>query len=196
ALKRRPTGDLEMINLLSPNDKKQLRAARSNVLLLRYNILVVITILAVGGVFGGGFFITMQERANAEARLAEDAQRTASYSSTRKQAEDFAKNLTTAKTILSQEISYSQLIIDIAKTLPKGSVLTDLNLNAESFSKPLTVGARTKSYDGAVQLKNTLEQSDLFNDVSIINIIRDDGRRDYPVTVTLNASLTPKAGAQ
>jgi len=184
-----------MINLLSPDDKLQLRAARSNVLLLRYTILIIVTIVAVGLVFGSGFFITMQERTAAEQQQQNDSAKTAGYSTVRKNAEAFAQNLTTAKKIISQEIIYSKLLTDIAKTLPRGSVLADLSLNPDSLGKSVPLSARTKNYDGALRLKNTLEESALFADVSIVSINRDEARKDYPVSVNLNVTITTDTAA-
>ncbi|HYG83386.1 MAG TPA: hypothetical protein VD907_00730 [Verrucomicrobiae bacterium] len=185
-----------MINLLSPEEKRQLRAARTNVLLLRYNILVAITILAVGGVFGVGFFITFQEREQALQEQRDNQARTADFSQVRREAEEFTKNLATAKSILSQEIVYSELLVAVAKTLPRGTVLTDISLTPANFNTPSTLAARTKNYDGALQLKGTLEASPLFSNVSITNIIQDSTNRAYPVSVQLNVTLHPEGTTQ
>lgn len=58
-----------MINLLSETYKKNLRAARVNVILRRYvNFTIFIAILTVL-IFGAGYFITIQERNHAEASI-------------------------------------------------------------------------------------------------------------------------------
>lgn len=178
-----------MINLLSPEEKRQLRAARNNVLLLRYSILIATTIVAVGLVFGGGFFITLSERESAIQQERENTEQTAGFGTVRQEAESFEKNLATARKILSQEILYSDLLTAIAKTLPPSSTLTDIALTPESFTKPTTLSARTTSYNDALQLKNTLEDSPLFKDVSIANITQDATNAERPIAVQLSVTI-------
>lgn len=186
-----------MINLLSPHDKRELRAARRNIILRRYTVLVAMTLIAVAFVFGGGIFIAMRDRMAAERELEVDRQQATEYQETRQAAEQFEANLNIARRILSDEISYSTLVIDIAKTLPSDAVLTDLTLNPSIFGSPTTLSARTTSYETALTLRDSLEASPLFSDVSLISATRDDdagnpdseiGQR-LPVNVQLNATI-------
>lgn len=186
-----------MINLLSPHDKRELRAARRNIVLRRYTILVAMTLIAVIFVFGSGIFIAMRDRMAAENELANDRQQAEQYQETRQTAEQFEANLNIARRILADEISYSNLVIDIAKTLPSDAILTDLTLNPESFGTSTTLSARTTSYEAALTLRDNLEASPLFSDVSLISATTGDDTdnpdspvtQDLPVNVQLNVTI-------
>src|SRR5690606_25576211 len=128
-----------MINLLSPDDKRQLHAARMNVLLRRYTILIAFTLLAVAGIFGAGLFIAFRERLVAEQDLHADQQQTMQYQEVREEAEGFERNLNIADRILADEITYSTLLTDIAKALPQNAVLSNLTLNPDVLGNPTTL---------------------------------------------------------
>lgn len=185
-----------MINLLSPEDKRQLRAARINVLLLRYTLLIGFTLVAVAAIFGVGLFIALQEQVAAERDLNIDHQQTAQYQEVREEAERFENNLNIASRILADEITYSTLLVDIAKALPGNVVLTNLTLNPEILNEPTTLEARTVSYEAALTLQTELEESPLFSAVDIQNIATTgDANPDiaenaaYPVSVTLSVVI-------
>jgi Tfp pilus assembly protein PilN len=182
-----------MINLLSPDDKHQLSAARQNVILLRYNIIALVSILTIAIIYGGSFFITMRSKSVAEEQLKADNTRTMSYADVRSKIQQFSKNLTTAKTILSSEIIYSELITDIAKTLPSGTVLTNLTIQPDSFGKAMSLSAAAKNYGKALELKTVLENSPLFSNVSLESVgsVGADAPSSagYPINVILKTTF-------
>ncbi|PLS80598.1 hypothetical protein CYG49_05010 [Candidatus Saccharibacteria bacterium] len=187
-----------MINLLPDETKKHIRAARMNVILQRYLVLVGIVFVLVVLVFAAGYYITIRERMTAKRELESYTQDGTKFATVDKESKQFAKNLTTAKDILSAEIVFSDLIFDITKTLPSGTILTTLNLSTEVESNQMTISARTKTTDGPLKLKAALEESELFKDVSILSIINPDPSRQvesqiertYPTGVTLKAVFT------
>ena len=190
-----------MINLLSTDSQKYFRAARLNLQLRTYIFVLLGVLFLVVMIFGGGYYLTIRERATANEELKLRQQETSAYQGVRDQANDFANNLKTAKTILSQETLYSDLITQIAKTLPSSATLTSLTLDATSFQKPVTLSARVKTKADALILKNTLETSSLFENVSLSNVTEEPAAsgssaptnpitRDFPVTVTLNAQIS------
>jgi Tfp pilus assembly protein PilN len=194
-----------MINLLPIESQRYYRAARLNLLLRMYLVILGLLLLSVVGIFGTGYYLTVHERAIAEQELQQQQSETASYASVRSEAKDFASNLKIAKSILSQETLYSDMIVQIAQTLPSSAVLTSLSLDATSFQKPVTVSARVKAKTDALVLKSTLENSSLFEDVSLSNITETPPGatgnriiRDFPITVSLSAKLSkqPASGGQ
>lgn len=186
-----------MINLLPNNSKKQLKAARSNAILRRYYLLVAISATLLAAVFGVGFKVTFdQEVKYINAKQQSEAE-SVKYQQVRKAAEDFGKDLAAAKTILASDVRFSQLITDIASVIPPGVILGNLTLNTqESTSAPLTINARAKTYDDTVKLKNSLEASPIFENVSILSAGVGDatsaGSTSYPVTVSLSAKFSKK----
>jgi len=189
-----------MINLLAVESQKYYRAARLNLLLRTYIFVLLGVLFLVIIIFGAGYYLTIRERAVANEELKQHQQETIAYQSVRNQANDFTNNLKTAKTILSQETLYSDLITQIAKTLPSSATLTSLTLDANSFQKPITLSARVKTKADALTLKNTLETSSLFENVSLSNVTEEPPSdnsastnsivSNFPVTVTLSAQLS------
>lgn len=191
-----------MINLLPPHTKQEIRAARVNVILLRYCVLLIFTLGFVLASFGIGFYITWNDK-NAALNRKQDADSSANtYAKVKQEAESFSKDLKTAKTILSGEISYSQLLINIANTLPAGTIVNNLSLASNNFGTPVTLTARTilgpdaASRDVyALKLKDALEVSPLFENVSIASTVLTENpgsalERKYPLQVVINTTLS------
>ena len=192
-----------MINLLAPESQKRFRAARLNLKLRSYIFILLATLLGVVGIFGAGYYLTLSERAIAERKLQDYQQQTASYQGVRNEAKAFADNLKIAKSILSQEIVYSDLVTQIAQTLPSSAVLTALNVDATTIAKPMVLSGRVKTKNDALVLKSTLEASPLFENVSINNVTdapefdnpsstQNRIIRSFPVTVTVSVTLSKK----
>lgn len=132
-----------------------------------------------------------------------DAQAQA-YAKTRAAAEDFAKNLTSAKTILASNTNFTELVLDIASLVPSGVVLNNLTLgtNNAASNAPITISGRATSYDGAINLKNSLDASPIFENVSIVSVSQSDTSipgqtsalvQRYPFSLNLAAHFTKKA---
>ncbi|HSE61353.1 MAG TPA: PilN domain-containing protein [Candidatus Saccharimonadales bacterium] len=198
-----------MINLLPPETKRQARAARMNVTLYRYCTLVVTTALLLGVVFTVGFWATANDKELADRIKAENQTAAQEYAKTKTAAEEFAKNLATAKTILGSDVSFSDLIFSIAAVIPQGVVLNNLTLGSTTptttnTNAPIDISGRAMSYDRAVNLKNSLENSPIFENVNIANISQTDTStgsattitQKYPFSVTLKAQFTKKPGAK
>lgn len=183
-----------MINLLAPENKRQIRAARVNVVLLRHCVLLGFTALMVPVIFGAGMWLTMQERAAAESRKQENSQAAAAYADTRALAESFASDLKQAKTILSSDLSFYTLLTQIAAVVPQGVILSNLSVGTASLEAPITISARATSYEAAVNLKNSLSQSPIFSAVNLSNVSNSGGSDDlsgrYPVDATLSATFS------
>jgi Tfp pilus assembly protein PilN len=192
-----------MINLLPTESQHRNHAAHLNLMLRTYIIVLFGVLLVVLGIFGLGFYLTMQDRSVAEQQLQSNQQETASYQKVRNEAKTFAGNLKIAKSILSQETLYSDLVAQIAQTLPSSAVLSSLTLDSTSTQKPMLMTARVKTKSDALVLKNTLETSPLFEDVNLASVtdppasegIVSPNRivRDFPIIVTLNAKMSKKA---
>lgn len=197
-----------MINLLPSDTKKQIHAARQNKVLLSYVILFTAVLLLTLGIFAADFYITINDKNAALALQAEESAKAKAYDKTRTQAEAFAKDLKAAKSILTNEVSYSKLLIDIANVVPKRTIISSLNLAANSFGTPVTLTARAITYKDALKLKDSLEDSKLFEKVSLTSTSTDtpaseeEGENSentlasrYPINITLNATLSKPAGS-
>lgn len=186
-----------MINLLPLDDKKTIRAARQNVILVRYLMLFVGLLVFIVGAFGFGLFMTMNERASAETEQQANQAKanTPKYNAIRKSGEEFSTNLNTAKKIGQSQVVYSSYIIQIGNAVPEGVILANLNLDANSFDKPTTLTFKTTSYDAVLRLKQSLENSPIINNVSILTVVQEpsgDGgtANPYPFTATMNLTIS------
>lgn len=191
-----------MINLLSPESKRQIRAARTNVILRTYCLLLGVVAILLTATFSIAWWVVQQDKSLAQAEIQSNQQAAAEYAKTRKAAQAFAQDLTVAKSILANNISFSTLLTDIASVVPKGVILNNLSLAAATATAPVDVSGRSKTSDGAVALKNSLEASPIFENVSISSITRTDTAaisqtdpitQQYPFTVNLKVQFTKKA---
>jgi Tfp pilus assembly protein PilN len=184
-----------MISLLPPEQKREISAARTNTLLIRYNVLLLgalaFLLLSIGIVY----FYLNNAKTNNEKVMSENQAKVANFSTIAEQAQIFRQNLSTAKQILDRQVNYTKVILEIAQLLPGGVVLTNLSLDAATFGSETTLVAQAKSYDQAVALKDSFSQSPLFSNVHFQSINTTEGAagNTYPITVTL--SVTFKKGA-
>lgn len=187
-----------MINLLPKDTKRQLRAARMNVILYRYCMLLLMTAALLGGIFALGFIATASSRSLADVTKRQAVADAEQYSATRTSAVDFANNLAAAKNILSSNVSFTKLVLDIAGIVPSGVILNNLSLGTNvKANSPIDISGRTSSYASAVALKNSLEDSPIFEKVNIVNISQADLStqvsdlvKKYPFSVSLKAQFT------
>jgi len=183
-----------MINLLPPQEKKELRAARTNVLLLRYNILLICSVGFLGLATGITYVYLSTTKASAEQAIHDNNAKETAYTTTKVQAGTFRNNLATAKQILNNEVTYSKVIVGIAQLLPPGVVFNSLNLDAGTFGTQTTFALKAKSYQQALALKDAFEKSSIFTDVHFQSIATADSASDgYPISIELNATIKKEA---
>ena len=103
-----------MINLLPPEEKRQIRARITNTLLLRYCIATLLLTIPLSTLAGGTYMIILNQKSAAEESIQNSQQKSSQYADIRAEAQEFKSNLNTAKTILDKEIKYSQIALAIA----------------------------------------------------------------------------------
>lgn len=191
-----------MINLISPEQKRDIRAARSNVTLLRYGTMLAVTGALVVLLYGVGFWLVLSEKQAALAKQEELNKTIQSYAEVKNQAETFRKNLAIAKKILANETSYSTFLTTLGNYVPSGAIITTLSVGTTTpaANNALTVEARAMSYNKTLELKEALEKSPLFEDVSLISATRPDDLSGltgltarYPYQASYSLKLSPGA---
>lgn len=183
-----------MINLLDNQEKKALKAARLNVILRGYVILFALVAACIVVIFGVGIWLQMRERDS----YIEDSKRYSSekaqYTQAQATGNAFTGNLTIAKSILNNEVLYSDLITTLARTLPAGSSLDSLSVATADFAKPITLVIRTNSYNTAILTKDAFENSAAFESVNILTTSQTkDSKTKYNFAVTLSVTITKDA---
>ena len=181
-----------MINLLPEDTRSQLSAARTNRLLLRYNILLLGAIGFLLAAIGLVYVYLGSAKAAAEASIQENLTRVGDYSAVEAEANSFKQDLTNAKQILDSDVTYSKIILEIASVLPQGVTLDTLNLDSATFGTPTTLNAKVRDYPTVLVLKDALQGSTLFSDVSI-QTISNDGTDSYPLNATFSVTIRKDA---
>lgn len=181
-----------MINLLPPDTKSQIVAGRTNRLLFRYNIMVLIAIAFLLAAIGLVYFYIGNARASAERSIEENILKAGDYSSVEAEANAFKQNLASVKQILDNDVAYTKVILEIASVLPSGIVLDTLNLDSATFGTPTTLTANARDYQTVLTLKDSLQKSSLFSDVSIQTISSGEAG-SYPITATLSVTIRKDA---
>ncbi len=176
-----------MINLLSPNDRKQLAAARSNSLLLRYTIFLGIFVVVLIAEMGGAYLVLRSTKAANEITIANNELKTKDYAQTRADMATFTSDLSVAKYILDQQVPYTSIILKLAAVLPSDAVLDKLALDPTTFGTSTSLTVRTTSYMRAVGVKTNLQNSGIFSDVSIQTISQGSDTK-YPYTASYSVT--------
>ncbi len=183
-----------MINLLSPEDRRQLRAARSNTLLLRYTILLGLVVVLLVVEMVGIYFILSVDKARNEEVIRENDAKTADFAVTKTSAAQFKSDLATAKYILGNQVPYTKLITTIANILPSDAIIETLALNPATFGTSTQLTINTKSYQSAINVKQFLQKSTIFTDVSFQSVAQNvENPGVYPFTAIYNVTIARDA---
>lgn len=183
-----------MINLLPPEEKKQLHAARSNTLLIRYNILLGVIVAFMGIAVAITYVFLNSTQQSAQATISQNEAKASQYDSVKTQAAQFRQHLATAKQILDNEVTYSKVILEIAQLIPSGVILQNLALDSQTFGTETTLIAQAKTYDDAIALKDSFSKSTLFTNVHFQSITSaGSSGGQYPITVNLNITIQKEA---
>lgn len=196
-----------MINLLSPESKRSIRAARLNVTLRMYLVLTFFVVAGMAGIYGTGFYLVASERSLSEQNKLASEQKLAQYAAATKAAETYRANLAIISRILSSEIVFSSFLTDTAAALPSNTILSNLTLST-AVKPGVKVGAtsleaRAKSYEDVLRLKEFLDASKVFTDVSIVSTNRPEDvskltgiEKLYPFEAMLNVTINTKKEAR
>lgn len=176
-----------MINLLADERKDEIRAARVNVILLRYIAIVTMGVLFLLGILFVSYKILENTQASANATIQSNDVKADVYSETKAQVDALSAKLSESKVILNQEVRYSKVLTTLGQIMPAGTVLGLVTLNESSFNgAPVELKVYAKANDGAATIRDHLQASPLFSQVSLKGTDSTNGIDGYPITVTLS----------
>ncbi len=181
-----------MINLLPDERKAEIRAGRTNVLLLRYIFISLSAVVVLGGLLVGSYVVLDGAKQGAQLKVSENQSRVSAYNDVRSQADSFRADLATAKTVLDDDTSFTELIYKIADIIPRNVVLDDLNLDPATFGSDTTMTASAKTFTDAGRLKDAFTKNgEIFSKVQIQSLSSDDSsaQTEYPVKITLKVVI-------
>lgn len=195
-----------MINLLDPEQQRQLKAARLNVRLLRFVTLSLIVVVGVGLVYGAGFWLAFDNRAAAETDYQAAEKELQQYAAVATEAANYRQNLATAKQILGSEMVFSSFLTDFGALMPPNTIVDSLSLSTETVAKAadtsVSITTRAKSYTDVLKIKQAFETSSLFSSVRIVNTSVPDKPETvgvmatYPYEATFEVIVNALKGTQ
>lgn len=189
-----------MINVLPYEYKAEIRAGRTNVILIRYITILLLAAVVLGGLVAGSYVVISGTKANAEQKAAENDARLLGFQKIRTDADEFRSDLATSRAIIDSGVSFSKLVYDIADTIPEGVVLDNLTLDPATFGTPITINANAKQFSDGTRLRDELAaNTKVFSGVQLLSIRSSDASAGstsgYPVQVSLSVTIN-KGAAQ
>jgi hypothetical protein len=127
----------------------------------------------------------------ADSNLVSDSASTQSiYTIAQKQLSALISNVSTAKTIMNQQVMYSDIITGIASTLPSGIVLSNLTISNSTISKPIIIQAKAKNADNVPQIKTNFSKSQLFSNYNLQSVTPSiDATSSFPIQITFSINI-------
>jgi hypothetical protein len=180
-----------MINLLPTQEKREIRAARINVLLVRYNLIILLAIAFLFGAMGYSYYYLTNAQQSATEAINENAQKEGTYATVKTEADSFRAELSNAKSILDGQTSYAKAALNIARLLPEGTALNDLKLNEQSFGTPLILTVNVANEQAASQLIKNFKESPFFTGVTKNKISVGSG--SYPYIMEISVTMSKEA---
>lgn len=179
-----------MINLIPTEEKRQIRAARANSILVRYTFVLLMAGAFLGLVLAGSYFLLTLTKSSSEALIEANDTKADAYSNTQNQITALTSNLTEAQAVFEQQLSYSKTLSNIGASLPAGVVLEKIALTPESFTgTPTTLKVYARDNQSTVTLRETFSTSPYFSNVNLDSVSETGGIDGYPVTASLTVTL-------
>jgi hypothetical protein len=186
-----------MINLLPTNKKAEIRAARTNLILVRY---IAILLLAIGFIVTAMYVtysvLAMTKTSSDEVIASSDVKANV-YSATNDQVEALSGQLSEAKLLLDQEVRYSKVLVNVAQIMPANTIFDKLVFDSTTVTTtPISTKVYAKTSADAVNLRQNFEKSPFVSGVNFLTINQSGSEIEgYPVTADISFTLT-KLGTQ
>lgn len=179
-----------MISLLPPDDKKNLRAARSNTLLVRYAFALVGLVIAIAIEVGFVYMFLANEQRISEASIEENQRKSVEFAEVKKQAATFSNDLKIAESIIDKQAPYAAILREFSNTMPPGAVVDRIAIDPETLGKPTQLTIRGKNYSSILAFKDAFNQSEYFSDAKILSITEaplgeERAKNPYPTTASV-----------
>jgi len=183
-----------MINLMPDDAKKEIRSARTNVILTRYIIVILLAFAFLALLLGGSYVVLTQTKMSAEQLISGNDTKAEVYSETKAQVDTLSAQLAETKTLLNEEVLYSRVLMNIGQQMPEGTVLSGIKLDTGSFNgTAVALKAYAKTTEAAVLLREKFQSAPIFTQVNFESVSDTDGIAGYPVSVSMTLNITKAA---
>lgn len=185
-----------MINLLPGEITSNYHYARRNVNLRNWVIAFVVACVGLGALTTAGL-LSIKQQSNTYTKHIQSSQSTLEdqkFSQTQTQVKTISNNFKLVVQVLSNEVLFSELIKQIAATIPANANLTNLNINKSQNA--IDISAIATDYTTATQVQVNLADpaNKIFSKADIVSISCTNNAAtnpQYPCTVSLHALFAP-----
>ena len=173
-----------MINLLPPELKSSYRYARRNVMLVRWVVVLAISLLGLFAISTGGLIYLRQINDSYTPQIAatQASLNRQKLSQTRAQVTGMTNSLKLATQVLSKEVLFSKLLTQLATVMPSNAILTDLTISQTQGA--LDISALATDYDAATQVQVNLADPNnkIFSGADLVNVTCSSAPSTDPTT--------------
>lgn len=180
-----------MINLLPSRVKDDYRYARSNITLRRWVVMFLLAFVGLGVIATFGLVSLQRSTTDYERQIAstEKQLEQENFDGTQKQIQDMSNSFKLVVKVLGQEVLFSELLKQIAASIPANANLTGLNISQSQAAIDITANAT--DYDTATQVQVNLSdpRNKIFSKADIVNVNcgANAANPRYPCTVNVRA---------
>jgi Tfp pilus assembly protein PilN len=183
-----------VINLLSPELKKQMKYAKMNRVGLRYLRVTIAVVFTLAIVFGGALYL-LKQHTDEVARdvVSKQAEIDSISKDFLPKAKDASERLNAIKYVQDTQTKFSLLITDLAKALPKDVYIESIRLSGND-KLPVALSVKSSKYDQILALRNSLATSPRISAADIVSITGNTGADGKPIDWTGSLVLGFKPG--
>jgi Tfp pilus assembly protein PilN len=181
-----------MINLLPLELKQSYSYARRNILLRRWVVICLVALIGLGIITTYGL-LRVHQLTNQYAHQVASTQslfQKENFAGTQQQVQDISSSFKLVIKVLGQEVLFSQLLKQIAATIPANANLTGLNINQTQGGIDISAIATDYSTASQVQVNLADPTNKIFSKADIVNITCNSASTlnpKYPCTVNIRA---------
>jgi len=181
-----------MINLIPPDVKSGYDYARRNVSLRRWVMMFLLAFIGLGVISTYGLLKLQQSTVDYNKKIADSQAlfKKEDFAGTQTHIKDISSSFKLVVQVLGQEVLFSELLKQIAATIPDNANLTALNIS--QVSGAIDIAANATDYQTATQVQVNLADpaNKIFSKADIINISCSGSASSnplYPCTVNIRA---------
>ncbi len=178
-----------MINLLPKETTNQIRAGHNNVFLMK-SITILGSITAFLVLASAGSYIYLLNSQQLAKSANNGSVINSSYQKAKSEADAVSLNISNSEQILNQRVSYSKLLLELAKVMPAKTTISTFSIDETSINQPITLKIYAATDNDADTLKNNLGSSSIFSSYSVVST--NDKQTDvagYPIAITLTINI-------
>ncbi|MEX0932146.1 MAG: PilN domain-containing protein [Candidatus Saccharimonadales bacterium] len=174
-----------MINLLSPETKKQITYSQRNSVLLRYLGLVLVMGILLGAILYFSLRFADQQISQSQQVLTEKQTTIESYKDLQQQATEVSAKFSAIDSLLKSQMKFSALLEDLADVMPSGTYINGLSLTGDS-KKPVSLSVTVQSYSQAGVVRNALVGSKRIKSADIQSVTEGPNGLSAEMVIAFN----------